>query len=217
VYDVATGFAPVTRPIVFTVQGNIGSATAGLDTYALDTGEWPPGTQLTLIIPAISDNSGSPANGIVAGKGGGGGGWSGVSSSGGDGSNGIRVNVNIDIINRGIIGGGGGGSSGSPGEPQYGPLHTYKGGSGAGITITNNNSYRYGGAGCPYANTNPGGNLGQPGVAPYTNSCGWRNGYNLTSGVAGIAIGNAGLWTCNVINEEGGSIQGAVRGLVNVN
>jgi len=214
VYDVATGFAPVTRPIVFTVQGNIGSATAGLDTYALDTGEWPPGTQLTLIIPAISDNSGSPANGIVAGKGGGGGGWSGVSSSGGDGSNGIRVNVNIDIINRGIIGGGGGGSSGGPGTVRE---YQYKGGSGAGIPITNNNSYRYGGVGCNYNNSNPGGNLGQPGVFQSTNMCGWSNGYNFTPGAAGIAIGNAGLWTCNVINEESGSIQGAVRGLVNVN
>jgi len=208
VYNTATNNAPITKPIIFTLQGNIGGTAAGSGNFALDTGGWPNGTDLTLIIPAISDNSSSPANGIVAGRGGPGGSGGqgpGQGTSGGDGGDAITINAAITIINYGIIGAGGGGGSGATG------------GVGAGVPIYNSNigtpgTYRYGGVGCTsyYYNSNPGGNLGQPGKGSQaTFDCGWWYG-QISPGLPGWAITNLRQWPCTVRNRGSGVVIGTV-------
>jgi hypothetical protein len=192
------------------VQGNIGSASAAANTYALNTGEWPLGTDLTLIIPAISDGTGNPANGVVAGKGGLGGGFNGggqASVSGENGGAAIGVFADIKITNRGIIGGGGGSGSGSA-YSSHG--YYYRGGCGAGVPITGNGSYRYGGSGCNYNNSNYGGNLGAPGAPNYTNSCGWFLN-QVNPGTAGAAIINPYGYVCAITNEGSGAVYGPIK------
>jgi len=55
--------------VEFSVLGNIGSTDTS--TYALQTGSWPVGSKIKLILPATSGGTtNSPANGIIAGKGG---------------------------------------------------------------------------------------------------------------------------------------------------
>ena len=191
------------------MQGNIGSASAAANTYAINTGEWPLGTDLTLIIPAISDNTGSPANGVVAGKGGLGGGFNGGGrASGENGGAAIGVFTDIKITNRGIIGGGGGGGSGAGGSSQG---YWYYGGCGAGVSITGNGSYRYGGGGCRYNNSNYGGNLGEPGAPnPSPDYCGWFYG-QINPGTAGAAIINPYGYVCTITNEGNGAVYGPIK------
>ena len=51
--------------VEFSVLGNIGSTSTS--TYALQTGSWPAGSNIKLIVPATSGGTtNSPANGIIA-------------------------------------------------------------------------------------------------------------------------------------------------------
>ena len=103
-YVAVHGVPAAAKNVEFTVAGNIGSSSSA--TAALDTGSWPAGSTIKLIVPAVSDASNSPANGMVAGKGG-----NSRSSCGATptaGGNAIHLNYNLIIQNNGIIGGGGG-------------------------------------------------------------------------------------------------------------
>ena len=93
-----------------------------------------------MTIPAVSDSTNSPLNGVVAGKGGNANEtilecgvvnsthylW----SAGGPGGDAIKLNCNLTINNAGIIGGGGGGAIISAMNTTY---VKYAGGGGAGI------------------------------------------------------------------------------------
>jgi hypothetical protein len=148
--------------VEFTVAGNIGSVDVNLPT--IDTGSWPDGSTITLIVPPISDNTSSPLNGIVAGKGGTG--RTGIKTDpgvnyGGAGGTAVKLNYNLNIINYGIIGGGGGGG-GAGYITNSTWIYGAGGGGGAGISIGTggpvgnfggigrNSSHRYGGEGSSY-------------------------------------------------------------------
>jgi hypothetical protein len=125
IYGVPAG----ARNVDFTVAGNIGSASTG--TAALDTGSWPAGSTIKLIVPATSGGTAnSPANGVVAGAGGNGGGY--PVRTGTNGGPAINLNYNLTINNSGIIGGGGGGG-GSSGWKTADSCWSGGGGGGAGV------------------------------------------------------------------------------------
>ena len=102
--------------VEFTVLGNIGSTTTG--TYALQTGSWPAGSSIKLILPATSGGStNSPANGIIAGMGGAATASSccdntGAAANSGPGGPAILLSYPLTIQNSGVIGSGGSGGHG---------------------------------------------------------------------------------------------------------
>ena len=179
------------RNVEFTVAGNIGSTSTG--TAALDTGTWPAGSTIKLIVPAVSDASNSPANGMVAGAGGSGGGDSG--DNGVSGGPAINLNCNLIINNNGIIGGGGGGAGDA--ELSTPTVQRFCGGGGAGI-ITGaggigyrngtSGTYKTGGSGAAPLLPTPsyyggtGGNLGSAGA---NGTSSYKRG---TGGAAGKCI-----------------------------
>ena len=138
-YVAIYGVPAAAKNVEFTVAGNIGSASTA--TAALDTGTWPAGSVITLIVPAVSDGSYSPANGIVAGAGGNGGNISSTTLNQGsvfnatNGGAAINLSHDITIVNNGIIGGGGGGGAAARRGPTYVPNDPYSGGGGGGITV----------------------------------------------------------------------------------
>lgn len=104
---------------IFTVAGNIGSTSTGA--AALDTGSWPAGSKIKLVLPATSGGTaGSPANGIIAGAGGDGGAYAANAAQNGlQGGPAINLNHDITILNNGTIGGGGGGGAGTVVQARY--------------------------------------------------------------------------------------------------
>lgn len=99
--------------VEFTVLGNIGSTSTS--TYSLQTGTWPEGSNIKLILPAKSGGTtNSPANGVIAGMGGGA-----IStgccdvypagSSYNPGGPAILLSYPLTIENSGVIGSGGSG------------------------------------------------------------------------------------------------------------
>jgi hypothetical protein len=102
--------------VEFTVLGNIGSTSTS--TYSLETGSWPAGSNIKLILPATSGGTtNSPANGIIAGKGGSAS-FSGCCDQQGQavyseqGGPAILLSYPLTIQNSGIIGSGGTGGHG---------------------------------------------------------------------------------------------------------
>jgi hypothetical protein len=152
--------------------GNIGSSSTG--TAALDTGSWPAGSSITLIVNAgvgvagcggpAGYDPGCPAYGATR------------TSGGGAGGNAINLNYALSIQNNGIIGGGGtGGTSIHFGQACYNGCVYVPGPQGAGIS-----GYWNGAGGgapasvvrtafsCVYTGY-PGGALGSSGAAIKTN------------------------------------------------
>jgi hypothetical protein len=95
--------------VEFTVLGNIGSTSTS--TYALQTGTWPAGSNIKLILPAISGGDAkNPANGVIAGMGG-----AAISTGCCDiygattnlGGPAILLSYPLTIANSGVIGSGG--------------------------------------------------------------------------------------------------------------
>lgn len=184
----------------FIVAGNIGSTSTGA--YALDTGYWPAGSHIKLVIPAGS---------IVAGAGGNGGCGTATGNLGGPA---INLNYGITIVNSGTIGGGGGGGGGYVADRILSGTTDGGGGGGAGITPGASGcaksgaagSYTAGGAGGTgqYGGTGGrGGNLGQSGASA-SSSTGNRS--IAAGGAAGKAInlnGHTVTW------ETEGTVYGA--------
>jgi len=187
---------------IFTVAGNIGSTSTS--TAALDTGYWPAGSKIKLVLPATSGGTAnSPANGIIAGAGGDGAAYSNNTAQNGlQGGLAINLNHDITILNNGTIGGGGGGGVSLRGQTA-GNTHgiaavvaarvaknsIFGGGGGAGINPGNggaatqpgsNGLFFVSGQGGSYGSRRgaPGGNLGNQGTGSSTN----------TGGAAGKAI-----------------------------
>ena len=100
------GASTVPSTATFTLVGNIGSTSTGV--AAIDTGSWPAGSAITLVIPSGR---------AVAGCGGPRGGDPGCPSAGGrnnaGGAGGPALNLNytLAVTNNGILGGGGQGGS----------------------------------------------------------------------------------------------------------
>lgn len=134
----------------FTIKGNIGSNS--LDTFSLRTGSWHPTVGLVirigpvsytnLVAVAASSATGSPSNGIVAGRGADATGCSGCCDCNGcaawsrSGGSAILIEhgsatLPTRIINNGIIGSGGSGGHGITMNRDR--KHCYHGGGGAGI------------------------------------------------------------------------------------
>lgn len=143
------GDAAFSVNVNFTLRGNIGSTSTAVP--SLDTGVWPAGSVIKLIIPPTSGGTGSsPANGIIAGKGGG------ANCSGccyqasfqgqfaEKGGIAINMQYPLTIENSGVIGSGGQGGSAQTHNRQNPTI--YPAGGGAGI-----NPGRLGGDGvqCP--------------------------------------------------------------------
>ena len=89
----------VTGPVrvVFTQAGNIGSNRSLA--YALTTGTWDAGSEIVLRVPTATESESTP-NGLILGQGGG--------TNGNAVGVAINLQYNLQIFNRGIIGGGGG-------------------------------------------------------------------------------------------------------------
>ena len=188
-------------PVVvnFTVAGNIGSRSTG--EYALDTGTLPSGSVIKLILPPISSNVSSPANGMIAGRGGNGvaGGLPCCDCNGclscPVGGPAIVLNYHLHIVNSGIIGAGGQGGYAIAMNRQRN--HQYGSGGGAGINVglkvqraygnPTDGTYRYGGQGSfPPAHL---GNASSGCSNPYQASWVVKNGWNLTTEGSGSFFG----------------------------
>lgn len=185
IYGVPTG----SRNVEFTVAGNIGSSSTA--TAALDTGTWPAGSTIKLIVPAVSDGSNSPANGVIAGAGGNGGG---SRQSGFSGGNAMNLNYNLTINNNGIIGGGGGGG-GVGTDIVIGNIRYAGGGGGAGISIGAGGSGNASGVAGTYLNGGAGGNYssgralgGAGGSLGNGGGTGFRSDGTFVGGAAGKCI-----------------------------
>jgi hypothetical protein len=157
--------------VEITVLGNIGSTSTS--EYALQTGSWPAGTNLKLILPATSGGSGNnPANGVIAGKGG-----NAITTGCCDiyvgansfnpGGPAILLSYPLTIQNNGVIGSGGTG--------------------GLGITQNRDNNALGGHGGG--AGIDPG--SGGQGRYNYTNG-GWVSSYLVGGTSIGVNAGNLG-------------------------
>lgn len=120
--------------VEFTLSGNIGSASTS--TYALQTGSWPAGSNIKLIVPATSGGTtNSPANGVIAGKGG-----NAITtgccdsyapaSSFNPGGPAILLSYPLTIQNNGVIGSGGTGGQGITQNRDNNALGGHGGGAG---------------------------------------------------------------------------------------
>lgn len=187
---------------VFTVAGNIGSTSTS--TAALDTGYWPAGSKIKLILPATSGGTAnSPANGIIAGAGGNGGAYSNNTAQNGlQGGPAINLNHDITILNSGTIGGGGGGGA-----------STFVPNTAIGIAriialVANLLGVAFGGGGG--AGINP----GNGGVATKSGSIGWfflsGAGGSSASG-SGVSGGNLGNKGTNSSTNAGGDAGKAIN------
>jgi hypothetical protein len=122
--------------VEFSVLGNIGSTDTS--TYALQTGSWPVGSKIKLILPAISggDLTKNPLNGVIAGKGGDAV-FTGCCDSYGatqnPGGPAILLSYPLEIANSGIIGSGGTGGLGITQDRDH--PNPGDGGGGAGIDV----------------------------------------------------------------------------------
>ena len=136
-FAAAYPYAATAAEVEFSVLGNLGSTTTG--DYALKTGSWPSGSKITLILPGTSGGSAnSPANGIIAGKGGDAvfTGCCDIYVSGetyNKGGPAILLSYPLTIYNYGVIGSGGTGGLGiSQDRDRNNPGD---GGGGAGINV----------------------------------------------------------------------------------
>lgn len=122
--------------VEFTVLGNIGSKSTS--TYSLQTGTWPIGSKIKLILPAISggDLTKNPLNGVIAGKGGDAV-FTGCCDNKGAAQNpggpAIFLSYPLEIANSGIIGSGGTGGLGITQDRDH--PNPGDGGGGAGIDV----------------------------------------------------------------------------------
>jgi len=91
--------------VIFQVKGNIG-ASASSNALPIDTGYWPAGVILRLVVPSVKGAGCNPYEGVVAGRGGG---FCGNGNPYGYATNAIliRNGVNLVIENHGIVAGGG--------------------------------------------------------------------------------------------------------------
>jgi hypothetical protein len=191
------------RNAEFTVAGNIGSSSTS--TAALDTGTWPAGSTIKLIVPAVSDGTNSPANGIVAGAGGSGANYAATGNPGGPA---INLNYNLIINNNGVIGGGGGGGGWGRASTSSNfclncPPWRYTGSGGAGVSPGNpgssttftpgaNGSYIAGGgqsSGCSGGGGSTCSYNGAGGSLGANGGNGYNSGYNANVSTAGGAAG----------------------------
>jgi len=121
--------------VEFTLLGNIGSTSTS--TYSLQTGTWPVGSNIKLIVPATSGGTAnSPANGIIAGKGGDAvftGCCDNLSAAQNPGGPAILLSYPLAIVNSGIIGSGGTGGLGITQDRDH--PNPGDGGGGAGIDV----------------------------------------------------------------------------------
>lgn len=121
----------------FIIDPSVNIGSTSISTYSIDTGSWPSGATLTLVV-----------NGYVCGKGGKGGHASGTPAAE-DGGTAIILNHDLELVNNNIIGGGGGGGgydSDTSGSLSGGA----DGGGGAGITVgARGGGLTYSGGGSP--------------------------------------------------------------------
>lgn len=176
----------------FVLQNGSVVGSTSTSAFSLDTGSWPAGATVKLII-----DSGAH----VVGKGGDGGTGSGNGFSGGDA---IQLSHDLTLTNGGVIGGGGGGGgaaeSTEPGDEAFA-----NGGGGAGYAVgygtspADDGTLEVGGNGETdgIAAGGEGGDLGQSGYAGIGNITGSggaaglaidKNGYTLTQTITGSDI-----------------------------
>ena len=173
--------------VEFSVLGNIGSTSTS--TYALQTGSWPAGSNIKLIVPATSGGTtNSPANGIIAGRGGdatssGCCDQTGQAANSPPGGPAILLSYPLTIQNSGIIGSGGSG--------------------GHGVTQNrDNNALGDGGGG---AGIDPG--TGYQGRYNYTGGA-WVSSYLVGGASIGVYGGNLGAGTAYVATSKAVVTQG---------
>lgn len=164
--------------VIFEIAGNIGGSYYS-NAPSLDTGSWPAGVILRLIVPSVKGAGCNPYEGIVAGRGGG---FCGSGNPYGGASVAIliRNGVNLVIENHGIIGGGG-----RPGRDDG--CCCGEGGGGAGIPGGRNN----GGGG----NTCCGGETPGQTLCGGTGSGGGGNGGGLNTGAPAVALEGNGTYS----------------------
>ena len=165
--------------VIFEIEGNIGGSYYS-NAPSLDTGSWPAGVILRLVVPSVKGGGCNPYEGIVAGRGGG---FCGGGNPYGGPSNAIliRSGVNLVIENHGIIGGGG--KAGNDNGCCCG-----EGGGGAGLPGGRNNG---GGGG----NTCCGGETPGETLCGGNGSGGAGNGGGLNSGAAAVVIQGNGTYS----------------------
>lgn len=166
----------------------------GATTISFDTGDWPAGVTINLILSA---------DGVLAGRGGDAGPRNLSDDRGFPGHLALRVRVPVNVDNGGVIGGGGGGGGGAF------VLGAIRGGGGAGRIVgegANNGTLFLGGDGqviSGNARTGDGGDMGQDGD-PRTDTNG-----NPVAGSEGGEAGNAIEGVANVTFIAMGDIRGA--------
>jgi hypothetical protein len=112
--------------VTFYIYGNVGSANAGINNNpSLDTGTWPAGVTIRLVIGPVNGAGCNPNGGVLAGRGQGYCGFEAPNSSRTEAII-VRAGVTLIIENHGVIGGGGGTGGDKGGECG-------EGGPGAGI------------------------------------------------------------------------------------
>ena len=165
--------------MIFQIEGNLGGSYYS-NSPSLDTGYWPAGVILRLVVPSVKGAGCNPYEGILAGRGGG---FCGGGNPYGGPSNAIliRDGVNLVIENHGIIGGGG--RAGSDNGCCCG-----EGGGGAGLPGGRNNG---GGGG----NTWCGGETPGQTLCGGNGSGGAGNGGGLNSGGAAVVIEGNGIYS----------------------
>lgn len=109
---------------------------------AFDTGTWPVGVTLNLVIEAGGKILGEGGNGSTHGLSGSIGALGNEAAPGGDGGHALNIQYDISVTNGGVIAGGGGG--GGAACAFLGSLNYYApGGGGAGLEISDTSSAKY--------------------------------------------------------------------------
>jgi hypothetical protein len=94
--------------VTFYIYGNVGSANAGVNNDpSLDTGTWPAGVTVRLVVGPLNGAGCNPNGGVLAGRGQGYCGFEAANSSRTEAII-VRAGVTLIIENYGVIGGGGG-------------------------------------------------------------------------------------------------------------
>lgn len=185
--------------VEFSVLGNIGSTSTS--TYALQTGSWPAGSNIKLIVPATSGGStNSPANGIIAGMGGaatssGCCDQSGQAANSPPGGPAILLSYPLTIQNNGVIGSGGSGGHAITQNRDNNALGDGGGGAGINPGYSFQGRYNYTGGTWPASYLVGGNSIG-------------TNGGNLGAGTAYVATSKAVVTQGNTLTLTGNALLG---------
>ena len=215
----AAGSPSVATSIELTINSSVDVSSTGTGSPALDTGNLPSGSTVTIV-----------NNGTIVGKGGNGGAGASISYNGnasgdpgGSGGNAINTTVALTVnnTNGNIWGGGGGGGGGGEGrrDVEAGSACGMGGGGGGGADRTSSNGGAAGTSsyGCNelhYGNpggngTNSGGGAGGLGGSGGDGGNGGNGGDYGSNGASGIGIdnpGGAGGAAGKAVNLNGNSI-----------